>query len=446
MSAAAKTVTRVRQSDSGEVFAAATPESFGYDTDGNLISDGRWTYSWDGENRLVQMVARTSVGPPQLIKFEYDHQGRRIRKQVWNNTGGTGSPAVDLRFLYDGWNLIAILDPQSALLESFVWGTDLSGTIEGAGGVGGLLKVTCYGTATTNAFVAYDGNGNVTGLVDATEGTYCARYEYGPFGEVIRATGPLAKANPFRFSTKYTDDESGLLYYGYRYYSAVLGRWPNRDPIGELGFELIRSDDGDSRLRREEANLYLFVSNDALCKFDYLDLNPNIASGTKFTVKLQGGGKVTVTVGSHFSQSEQDTGRRGLCLVRKLLGSPPNLPYYPDVYWATFTGTPIVGLTYDGSIFISSSTKPKPCSFVAVANFGALLAHEADHFYTHSDDGPGRPDDRINTPVLDALRKAMDETICGCCHGQWQLENLLGKYACDCGLTPCKPKPCPKPQ
>ncbi|HOC58217.1 MAG TPA: RHS repeat-associated core domain-containing protein [Verrucomicrobiota bacterium] len=60
-------------------------------------------------------------------------------------------------------------------------------------------------------------------------------HKYGPFGEVIRATGPLAKANPFRFSTKYQDDETDLLYYGYRYYSASTGRWISRDPINELG-------------------------------------------------------------------------------------------------------------------------------------------------------------------------------------------------------------------
>jgi RHS repeat-associated protein len=51
-----------------------------------------------------------------------------------------------------------------------------------------------------------------------------ARYEYGPFGEVIRATGPMAKANPFRFSTKYQDDETDLAHYGYRYYSASTGK------------------------------------------------------------------------------------------------------------------------------------------------------------------------------------------------------------------------------
>jgi RHS repeat-associated protein len=57
----------------------------------------------------------------------------------------------------------------------------------------------------------------------------------GPFGEVIRATGPMAKANPFRFSTKYQDDETDLLYYGYRYYNTTAGRWISRDPIAERG-------------------------------------------------------------------------------------------------------------------------------------------------------------------------------------------------------------------
>ena len=55
--------------------------------------------------------------------------------------------------------------------------------------------------------VVYDGNGNVMGLVDVSNGTVVARYEYGPFGELIRASGPMAKNNPFRFSTKYQDDE-----------------------------------------------------------------------------------------------------------------------------------------------------------------------------------------------------------------------------------------------
>jgi RHS repeat-associated protein len=84
-------------------------------------------------------------------------------------------------------------------------------------------------------YVSYDGNGNVMGLVNAAAGTWSARYEYGPFGEVIRSTGPMAAANPFRWSTKIQDDDTGLNYYGYRYYSAAVGRWLGRDPIGERG-------------------------------------------------------------------------------------------------------------------------------------------------------------------------------------------------------------------
>ena len=72
-------------------------------------------------------------------------------------------------------------------------------------------------------------------LVDATDGSLAAEYEYGPFGEPLKATGPAAQEQPFRFSTKYTDPESGLVYYGFRHYCAGTGRWASRDPIGEEG-------------------------------------------------------------------------------------------------------------------------------------------------------------------------------------------------------------------
>src|SRR5690349_8830709 len=90
--------------------AAKTPEVYSYDLDGNLTQDGRWTYTWDAENRLVRMIAVTANGPQQRLDFSYDPMGRRIRKQVWNNTAGTNTAFVDIKFLYDGWNLIAELD------------------------------------------------------------------------------------------------------------------------------------------------------------------------------------------------------------------------------------------------------------------------------------------------------------------------------------------------
>src|SRR5205823_11352443 len=66
--------------------------------------------------------------------------------------------------------------------------------------------------------------------------TVSARYDYGPFGQLLRISGePVALDNPFRFSTKYTDDLTDLLYYGLRYLRPDAGRWLNRDPLQELG-------------------------------------------------------------------------------------------------------------------------------------------------------------------------------------------------------------------
>lgn len=134
--------------------------------------------------------------------------------------------------------LTAISSSNSQLLSSFLWGLDLSGSPQGAGGVGSLLAVSDQSTINSQPsshFVSYDGNGNVAALVNAADGTPSASYEYGPFGELIRASGLMAKANPLRFSTKYQDDESDLLYYGYRSYNPSVGRWLSRDPIGERG-------------------------------------------------------------------------------------------------------------------------------------------------------------------------------------------------------------------
>ena len=138
-------------------------------------------------------------------------------------------------FVYDGWNVVAILDSNagSSLLYSFMWGLDMSGSTQGAGGVGALLSMTVYsGTNAGTYFYCYDGNGNVVALVNAATGAIAAQYEYGPFGEVIRATGPMAKVNPFMFSTKFYDWESGVYYYGCRYYNPSTGRWPSRDCWG----------------------------------------------------------------------------------------------------------------------------------------------------------------------------------------------------------------------
>ena len=69
-----------------------------------------------------------------------------------------------------------------------------------------------------------DGNGNVSEYVDAT-GAVVAHYEYDAFGQVV-ASGTKSGDFTHQFSTKQLDSESGLHYYGYRYYDSSDGRWP----------------------------------------------------------------------------------------------------------------------------------------------------------------------------------------------------------------------------
>src|SRR5690625_222652 len=247
---------------SGELFLRKNPETLDYDDDGNLLEDGRWIYEWNAENRLISMETRselTSILPRQRLEFGYDWQGRRLKKevQVWNDNLWQWEAVEERNFHYHGWNLVAELDDSENLLKSYLWGLDLSGTLEGAGGVGGLLAILDHGTNQAY-FPTYDGNGNVTALLDVNA-EVAALYEYGPFGEKIRASGPAAELNPFRFSTKYRDEETELDYYGYRYYSSLMGRWLNRDPIKELGCMLIRKKSEFNR--DEDLNLYAMVGS-----------------------------------------------------------------------------------------------------------------------------------------------------------------------------------------
>ena len=174
----------------------------------------------------------------------YDHLDRRVQKIT---------PAATHTYFYDGWMLIkevvANTNGTTDVIE-YHWGKDLSGTIGGAGGVGGLLYLTISNSSTPNSSTPqlyvpwYDAYGNIMGYWDA-QGNVVAEYTYDAFGKLISSSGPMAEVFSFRYSTKYFDPETGFYYYGYRYYSPELMRWLTRDPIGEL--------DG--------GNLYSFVIN-----------------------------------------------------------------------------------------------------------------------------------------------------------------------------------------
>lgn len=202
------------------------------DDDGNMTlmpgaNGTAWTLTWDGENRLIAAESVTT-----RLEMTYDHMSRRVAKKVYTGNPGNWALASETRFLYDDWNLIAELDALSVLpvlpiKTAFVWGLDLTQSLQGAGGVGGLLASSA-GTGTQ--YFTFDANSNVSELVDSAGATQ-AHYDYEPFGGVVLQAGTVAGANKFKFSTKYQDDGTGLLYYGYRYYAPGVGRWVSRDPV-----------------------------------------------------------------------------------------------------------------------------------------------------------------------------------------------------------------------
>ena len=142
-------------------------------------------------------------------------------------------PQSTNRFVWDGVVLLAVLNGNNGAEQSYLRGSDLSGSLSGAGGVGGLLAVNAGANGVH--FVANDGNGNVSVLIDAASGAESARYEYSPFGETLRSTGPMASVNSQRFSTQFADDVTRRVKYLYREYVPELGRWMTRDPIEERG-------------------------------------------------------------------------------------------------------------------------------------------------------------------------------------------------------------------
>ena len=200
--------------------------SLSYDSDGNLTNDGTFAYVWDAENRLVAVISNGAT----VVSNRYDYMFRRVARVT-----GTGTNC----FVYDGWNMIRETQVSGLGTNFYVWGLDLSGTLQGAGGIGGLLCVLEGGDGSPSRpfFPTYDGNGNIADYV-GTNGAVVAHYEYDPYGNALVASGSAVSDNPYRFSTKYLDSEVGLCYYGFRFYSPTLGRWVSRDPIEDKGFHV----------------------------------------------------------------------------------------------------------------------------------------------------------------------------------------------------------------
>jgi RHS repeat-associated protein len=217
---------------------------FQYDANGNMTGDGARVFAYDAENQLINVYA-TNLWQ---VGFLYDGLNRRRieRDYIWTNSAWLKTN--ETHFLYDGMQVVQERDANNNPVVTYTRGLDLSMSLSGAGGIGGLLART---DANGSTFYHSDGNGNITALIDGNQ-DMAARYEYDGFGRLINKQGSMADANRYRFSSQEFFANPNIYGYKSRFYDPTPGRWLNRDPIGEL--------DG--------VNLYRFVGNNPVSRVD----------------------------------------------------------------------------------------------------------------------------------------------------------------------------------
>ena len=131
----------VTNATNGSMLLPMAGQQYWYDADGNMLSDGVWTNTWDAENRLLSTETTSAVPLAARAKetWSYYSDGRWSERAVYAWTNGNWVAQATQRFVWDGIVIVAILDGNNGLLQTFLRGLDLSGTMQGAGGAGGLL-------------------------------------------------------------------------------------------------------------------------------------------------------------------------------------------------------------------------------------------------------------------------------------------------------------------
>ena len=185
----------------------------------------------------------------------------RVTQEKTKGSSGQWVLASETRYVYDGMRVVQERNINGVPTVAYTRGPDLSGTLEGAGGIGGLLARSEWdGSAwSRHAFYHSDGVGNVTALAvpNGNDIALAGSYRYDPFGRLIGTPTGLAAINTQRYSSKDWHNPSGFYYFGYRFYDPATQRWLNRDPIGEEG----------------GVNLYGYVGNNPIDNVDPLGLS-----------------------------------------------------------------------------------------------------------------------------------------------------------------------------
>ncbi len=195
--------------NSGNWLTSIPGTTYNYDNNGSLTSKSDGTaYNWDFENRVTQVTLPGSGG---TVNFKYDPMGRRIQKAFTQ-----GSTTTTTNYLYDGMSLIEEVDSAGNVLARYSGGPWID---EGLGEL----------RTAVNAYYEQDGVGSVTSLSNAA-GALANTYTYDSFGKLTASTGTLV--NPFQFTGREFDQETGLRYHRFRYYDPAIGRFISEDPVG----------------------------------------------------------------------------------------------------------------------------------------------------------------------------------------------------------------------
>ena len=224
--------------------SGGTNRNLTYDFNGSLVNDGLTrTFEWDGANRLVAI----NTGTTNRSEFTYDGLSRCAKIVEKTN----GSVTSTRKFVWCGNDMCEFRDTNDAV-TLFVYPQ-------------GQYSGTKY-------FYTRDHLGSIREMFK-TNDIVVARYDYDPWG---RSTTKVSTVLPdFNFTGLYRHGPSNLVMAVHRFYDPDLGRWISRDPLGELSFEITRSQRMVSMMPAEVtqgANLYAYVRNQPVSKTDPLGL------------------------------------------------------------------------------------------------------------------------------------------------------------------------------
>jgi RHS repeat-associated protein len=219
-----------------------------YDADGNRsgrtvsggTDNGTDSYSYDFENRLIQLVKGT-VGSAGTYNYSYDYRTRRIVRDE-SNAGGVVTDLV-----FSGGTSVQEYDTGgtgSALSVEYIRGSDYGG------GVGGILYTLRGGTP---SYTHENKRGDVVAKTDSS-GNLTFQTQYEAFGKQVATSGSTLDRQK---SNSKDTDPTGLVDEGFRYRDLDTGMFISRDPAGFV--------DGP--------NLYTYVVQNPWTKFDPEGLN-----------------------------------------------------------------------------------------------------------------------------------------------------------------------------